>query len=85
MSEIADLSLRNIDTSSVVLRLKAVLQRTGLSRATIYRLMNVGEFPRSFKIGKVASGWLEAEVSAWISERASARQSADLGGYGVAA
>jgi len=68
-----------------VMRMKAVIRCTGLSRATIYRLMNTSEFPRSFKIGKTASGWLETEVRAWISERASARQSADLGGYGVAA
>lgn len=85
MSKLADLGLKIVGTSSVVIRLKAVLERTGLSRATIYRLMKVGEFPSSFKIGKVASGWLEAEVSAWIDERASARQSADLCEYAVAA
>lgn len=85
MGMLIDWRLKAVNTSSVVIRMKAVMQRTGLSRATIYRLMNAGEFPRSFKIGKVASGWLESEVSAWISERASARQSADLGGYGVAA
>ena len=73
MSKIAKLGLEIVGASSVVIRLKAVMQRTGLSRATIYRLMNVGAFPRSFKVGKSASGWLEAEVSAWISERASAR------------
>jgi predicted DNA-binding transcriptional regulator AlpA len=45
----------------------------------------VGEFPCSFKIGKMASGWLEAEVSAWIDERAMARQSADRSEYPLAA
>lgn len=85
MSRLADSNLKNVVTSSVVMRMKAVIQRTGLSRATIYRLMRTGEFPRSFKVGKTASGWLEAEVSAWISERASARQSADLCEYAVAA
>ena len=75
MSELAKLGLEFVGTSSVVIRLKVVMQRTGLSRATIYRLMKVGEFPRCFKLGKMASGWLESEVSAWIDERASVRTS----------
>jgi len=64
----------NIVNIPSVIRLNAVVQRTGLSRSTIYRLMGTGQFPRSFKIGKTASGWLEAEIRSWIDERASSRQ-----------
>jgi len=59
-----------------VMRMNAVIQCTGLSRATIYRLMGLGQFPRSFKIGTTASGWLESEVRSWVNERASSRQAA---------
>lgn len=85
MTNLADLGLKIVGTSSVVIRLKAVLERTGLSRATIYRLMKVGEFPHCFKLGKTASGWLETEVSAWIDERASARLSNEAGKSATAA
>ena len=85
MTNSADPRLQIPGTPSVILRMKAVLQRTGLSRATIYRLMHAGEFPRSFKLGKTASGWLEAEVRAWIDAHAMARQSVGRGDYTVAA
>lgn len=75
----------NVTSIPTVIRIKAVIRRTGLSRATIYRLMSTGNFPRSFKIGAVAAGWLAAEVHAWINERAMARQSADRIEYPLAA
>ena len=34
-----------------ILRLPEVLALTGLSKSTIYRLMPVGEFPQSVKLG----------------------------------
>ena len=52
-----------------ILRLPEVLALTGLSKSTIYRLMPVGEFPQSVKLGGSrgrAVGWLESEVYAWI-------------------
>jgi prophage regulatory protein len=58
-----------------VLRLPAVLARTGLGRDTVYRLGKAGKFPRSFKIGDRASGWSESEVDQWIRGRAAQRDS----------
>jgi len=51
-----------------VLRLKAVMAKTCLSRSTIYRLMNEGKFPHGFKLSDDgrASGWLESEIDAYI-------------------
>ena len=68
-----------------VMRMNAVIQCTGLSRATIYRLMDLNQFPRSFKIGTTASGWLEAEIREWVNERASSRSITDPGERPVAA
>ena len=52
-----------------ILRLRTVLERTGLSRSTIYALMRTGEFPRQIALGPRSVGWLESDVEAWISAR----------------
>jgi len=57
---------------SRVVRMSSLIQRVGLSRASIYRLMDQGVFPKSFKIGNSAIGWDETDIDAWIAERKSA-------------
>jgi prophage regulatory protein len=49
-----------------ILRIKTVLERTGLSRATMYRKMEKGTFPRNFKISERCAGWRESAVNAWL-------------------
>jgi prophage regulatory protein len=58
-----------VNMERMILRLPAVLARTGLSRTTIYRLIAANEFPSSRSIGARAVGWLDADVSAWIDEK----------------
>jgi len=38
------------DTPDRILRIKTVLERTGLSRSTMYRKMQNGTFPRNVQI-----------------------------------
>ena len=52
-----------------VLRCAEVVDRTGLSRPTIYRRMKEGKFPLCHRISTGAVGWSEAEVEAWINAR----------------
>lgn len=47
------------------LRLNTVLDRTGLSRATLYRKIAAGTFPKQIKIAERCCGWRESEVTAW--------------------
>jgi prophage regulatory protein len=47
------------------LRLNSVLDRTGLSRATLYRKIEAGTFPRQIRIGERCCGWRESEVAVW--------------------
>lgn len=54
-----------------IIRLKVVLDRTGLSRSTLYRKMAEGSFPRQLKISVRSSGWRESEVERWIADPAS--------------
>jgi prophage regulatory protein len=62
-----------------VLRRSQVLARTGLSNTTLYELLKVGSFPKSFKLlpptiprretKTEPVGWLESEVDQWIADR----------------
>jgi prophage regulatory protein len=51
------------------LRLAEVRNRVGYGRASIYRLMAAGEFPRSYSLGARAVAWLESEIETWIESR----------------
>lgn len=52
-----------------VLRMKQVVERTGICRAMVYRLQRLGQFPQSIKLSERATGWLEHDVDAWIESR----------------
>lgn len=52
-----------------ILKLPEVMNKTGLSRSTIYDLMAKRLFPKSVKLGERAVGWLEAEVDGWIESK----------------
>jgi prophage regulatory protein len=54
------------DTSDRILRLKAVLERTGLSRSTLYRKMQNGSFPANVRISTRCAGWYESAIDAWV-------------------
>ena len=54
------------DTPNRILRIKAVLERTGLSRATMYRKMQSGSFPKNIRISTRCAGWRESAVNAWM-------------------
>ncbi|TNF67269.1 MAG: AlpA family transcriptional regulator [Gammaproteobacteria bacterium] len=56
-----------------ILRLPQVISVTNLSRATIYRLINQGEFPRQIKLGERSSGWVQDEINQWLESRIHAR------------
>ena len=49
-----------------LLRRRDVERITGMSRASIYRLMQDGDFPRPVKIGATAVRWKESDIAAWI-------------------
>ena len=63
-----------------ILRRPQVEQRTGLSRSSLYQHIKDGEFPAPVSIGLRAVGWLESEVSDWITARVNlARQASKPG------
>lgn len=55
-----------------LLRLPSVLACTGLSRSTVYALMERGEFPRPIKITGKAVAWPQESIARWVAERTQA-------------
>ena len=54
-----------------------VLERTNISRSTLYELINAGQFPRPMKIcGGRINLWPEHEVTAWLVARMADREAA---------
>lgn len=49
-----------------ILRIKQVLDMTGLRRTALYEKMHANEFPKSVKLGARAVGWREGDVLSWI-------------------
>lgn len=59
-----------------IFRLPKVKEATGLSRSTIYEMIERGDFPRPIQLAPRAVGWIETEISDWISERITATRNA---------
>ena len=55
-----------------ILRLPAVVDKTGLSRATVYRRFG----HMRIALGANSAGWLESDIDAWIAERVAASRGA---------
>lgn len=67
----------SIPPGARVLRIKDVINRTGLSRSTLYALMKSDPaFPRKVSLSPRTSGVIEHQLDAWIALRASLRASA---------
>ena len=52
-----------------ILRMPAVMARTGLSRSTIYLQISDGRFPKPISLGSRAVGWIEAEITEWLEQQ----------------
>lgn len=49
-----------------IIRLKEVIESTGLARSTVYKFISDGVFPKPISLGDRCVGWLESEVQDWI-------------------
>lgn len=52
-----------------ILRMRQVLELTGLARSTLYHYIKNQNFPAQVKLGPKIVGWVEDEVISWISGR----------------
>jgi prophage regulatory protein len=52
-----------------ILKLLQVSGLTGISRSTIYSLMQRGHFPQSVKLTERRVGWRSTDIDDWIKSR----------------
>ena len=61
------------NTSNKIIRMKTVLELTGLSKSTIYTLLSQNDFPKRIPLGPRSIGFLESEFNQWLEARAARR------------
>ncbi len=54
------------DQPDRILRIGTVLERTGLTRSTLYRKIAGGSFPKQVAISTRCAGWRESAVRRWM-------------------
>lgn len=58
--------------NSIILRLPAVRERTGLPTSTIYHYIRLGSFPKQISLGQRSVGWQSQDIDAWIAAKIAA-------------
>jgi prophage regulatory protein len=61
-----------------ILRLPEVINRTGLSRSSIYLKISKNEFPSQINLGERMMGFLEGDINKWIDERIKASRPGEV-------
>ncbi|XAT57650.1 AlpA family phage regulatory protein [Rhodobacteraceae bacterium IMCC1335] len=51
-----------------IFRRRQLEEQLGLTRSSIYKMMENGEFPRPIKLGRRAVGWRADEVANWLDK-----------------
>lgn len=59
------------------MRRPEVQHATGLSRSSVYRLLDAKDFPAPIRLSLNTVAWLESEVQAWIEDRVAASRKAE--------
>lgn len=52
-----------------ILRLPELLEVTGLSTSSVYRMMAEKKFPRPVRLGRNSVGWRSTSVQEWVTSR----------------
>ena len=60
-----------------IIRLKEVIDSTGLARSTVYKYIAEGTFPKPVSLGERCVGWVESEIHDWILARIEERDMAE--------
>ncbi|HIL03077.1 MAG TPA: AlpA family transcriptional regulator [Candidatus Thioglobus autotrophicus] len=66
-----------LETRTKLIKLPEVIEITTLSRASIYRLIADGKFPKQVKLSTRACAWVEQDVLNWLNDRINSRCSSN--------
>ena len=58
----------------MIMRMTDVCSELGVSRASVYKLLASGGFPKPLKLGKRAIGWERDHIQQWVKSRSADRQ-----------
>ncbi|WP_323158357.1 helix-turn-helix transcriptional regulator [Pseudomonas viridiflava] len=61
-----------------IIRLKDVIDSTGLGRSSVYKHISEGTFPKPVSLGDRCVGWVEGEVHDWSMARVEERDLAEV-------
>ncbi len=64
---------KNTENRQRIIRKPELLNMVGLSDPTIWRMERDGIFPKRLRLGGNSCGWLESEITGWLTERMEAR------------
>ena len=64
-----------------LIRIRSVIELTGLSKSYIYSLSEKGLFPKSVQLvpGGISVAWVEHEIYEWLEARVMARETVEGG------
>ena len=68
-----------MQSNNTIIRLPQAIKKTGLSRSTIYALVNRGEFPARIQLSARSMGFLESEIDKWLTDKIEARNASKVG------
>jgi prophage regulatory protein len=60
-----------------LLRIRQVIDATGIPRSSLYDKLRRGQFPQPVRIGRRAVAWRESDIVSWIESLPAARAEAD--------
>ena len=60
--------------AKMIMRMTDVCSELGVSRASVYRLLESESFPKPLKLGKRAIGWERDHIQQWVKSRSAALQ-----------
>lgn len=66
-------------THNTLIRRRKVEEKTGLSRATVYRKISEGDFPKPVHFSGNLNLWVEVEIDDWIAAKIAARDATAAG------
>src|ERR1044071_5879399 len=69
-----DASEHGVERDEVILRWPVVRGIVGMSRSTVWRMIQRGEFPGAIPLSPGAVGWARSEIDAWVKARKAARR-----------
>ena len=58
-----------------IMRLKEVIEKTGLAKSTVYNLISQGKFPKQIDLGARSVGWVDTEIEEWLLSKIELRDS----------